>query len=160
MAEFNKGVVYRIADGKRVRFWLDPWLTNDALLCEKFPNLYQACNSKDDLVADIAGENEDWNLRVSRNRMWDREIREAAELLHLLENFQFSQDPEDTRRWKWEKQGNFSVSSMYDGMMKFTEKGKINKRIWSTLWPAKVSFFIWCVTKKKILTQDMLKRKG
>ncbi|OVA12961.1 hypothetical protein BVC80_5101g1 [Macleaya cordata] len=115
MADFNKGIVFKVADGKRVRFWLDPWLTDDVPLCQKFPNLYQACNSKDDLVADVAGENEEWNLGVSRNRMWDREIIEAAELLHLLENFHFSQIQEDSRQWKWDKHGNFSVKSMYCG---------------------------------------------
>ncbi|OVA07747.1 Reverse transcriptase zinc-binding domain [Macleaya cordata] len=52
------------------------------------------------------------------------------------------------------------LRSMYNASLNFHDVGKVDKRIWSTLWPARVSFFMWTVSKRKLLTQDMLQRRG
>ncbi|OVA15868.1 Reverse transcriptase zinc-binding domain [Macleaya cordata] len=111
-------------------------------------------------IHEVASQSVDnWNVAFKR-RLYDYEVREATVLMDLLENFKFADGEEDSRNWKWSKKGEFSVRSMYNASLIFLDVGKVDKRIWSTLWPARVSFFMWTVSKRKLLTQDMLKHRG
>ncbi|OVA19041.1 Reverse transcriptase zinc-binding domain [Macleaya cordata] len=158
MEEFNKGVVYNVVTGHRIIFWLDPWLVEETL-CSKFPNLFVVANSQDMYIHEVASQSVDnWNLTFKR-RLYDHEVREAAMLMDLLENFKFADGEEDSRNWKWSKNGEFSVRSMYNASLNFHDVG-MDKQIWSTLWPARVSFLMWIVSNRNFLTHYMLQRRG
>ncbi|OVA11635.1 hypothetical protein BVC80_8997g6 [Macleaya cordata] len=75
---------------------------------------------------------DNWNVAFKR-RLYDHEVREAAVLMDLLENFKFADGEEDLRNWKWLKKEEFSVRSMYNASLNFHDVGKADKRIWSTL---------------------------
>ncbi|OVA01055.1 hypothetical protein BVC80_989g54 [Macleaya cordata] len=78
----------------------------------------------DRFIHEVAAQSVDnWNVAFKR-RLYDHEVREAAVLMDLLENFKFADGEEDSRNWKWSKKGEFSVRSMYNASLNFDDVGK------------------------------------
>ena len=65
-----------------------------------------------------------------------------------------------TRLCGWSRGGKFLVKSFYNGMVQRGSKSFSTTLIWNSWAPAKVSFFVWEVEWKGILTMDILKRRG
>ncbi|OVA10635.1 Reverse transcriptase zinc-binding domain [Macleaya cordata] len=62
--------------------------------------------------------------------------------------------------WGNDGKGDFSVSKCYKGWEVDRGDEYPEKLIWSHNWPQKVSFFLWLLSHEKMLTIDMLKKKG
>lgn len=72
--------------------------------------------------------------------------------------FYFGEEP-DKVCWKLEKNNQFSVKSVYNGLTR-NDAGPYHKRIWKGKIPPKIKFFMWLLTNDAILTRDnLLKRK-
>ena len=52
--EFNKKVVFKVGDGRRVQLWKDRWCGEDSLE-GAFPSLYSLVYSRDAWVAQLWG---------------------------------------------------------------------------------------------------------
>ncbi|OVA09340.1 hypothetical protein BVC80_6865g3 [Macleaya cordata] len=96
MEEFNKGVIFNVVNGNRARFWLDPWLVDEPL-SSRFPSLFAVSNSQNLSIHEVAAQSaEEWNLAFKRC-LYDHEVREAAVLVGLLENFKYADGTNDSR---------------------------------------------------------------
>ncbi|KAF5175554.1 Reverse transcriptase zinc-binding domain [Thalictrum thalictroides] len=83
----------------------------------------------------------------------------------MLRNYELSED-EDIWVWKHEKNGSFSVKSCY-GMLieeESTDDMAISefpfKFTWEPRIPTNVKFFMWSAHWGRVLTVDMLQRRG
>ncbi|XP_026459541.1 uncharacterized protein LOC113360224 [Papaver somniferum] len=119
MDKFRLGIMHKVGNGRRTRFWLDKWLGGEVLK-DKFPNLYEVTRKQGSWVSELATSNIEggtsWDLDFKR-RFTDTEIHEATTLSSLLEGVILS-DVEDIRSWRWETSGVFSVKSCYQGLAK------------------------------------------
>ncbi|OVA10937.1 hypothetical protein BVC80_8753g15 [Macleaya cordata] len=114
---FSKGIRYEVAKGDRVLFWKDTWLGEEPLNA-RFPNLFMHSRHQDAYVNHFFLTGNDgvvvWDLGL-RHRLPLLVRREADELQQLLSGFTFA-DGEDGRVWRWEKNGQFTVSSCYSSI--------------------------------------------
>ncbi|RVX03334.1 putative ribonuclease H protein [Vitis vinifera] len=99
-----------------------------------------------------------WNIRLSRN-LNDWELDALGELLQLLRDLRTSLE-EDAVIWKGESHGLFRIKDAYkllagSNVISFPKKG-----IWVDKVPTKVAFFAWEASWEKVLTLDMLQRRG
>lgn len=110
--------------------------------------------------------NQSWSLGITR-RIRDHVIDNVSGLLFVLENNNtVFTNSADTRVWMDNGiAGDFSVKKYYNWLLR---RSNIDEecnhvpanKIWSKLWPPKVSFFMWLASKQKVLTQDkLIKRK-
>lgn len=154
---FTQGIVYSVASGHPTKFWLDTW-TGDTPLCLKFPELFEVSRKKQGWVADFYRDDA-WDIDP-RRRLTDTEIQEATQLCQQLDGVTLNAE-QDSRRWKWEKEGMFSVQSCYNAI---TISNNIpdfrSNKIWIPLVPPKVSFFVWLLHHNSIMTQDNLAHRG
>jgi hypothetical protein len=80
------------------------------------------------------------------------------ELKDLLSAFAITEN-EDKPKWSWNKNGCFSVKSMYTHMFN-NEADSPNKKIWRAKIPLKIKIFMWLIHQNAILTKEnLLKRK-
>ncbi|XP_026378108.1 uncharacterized protein LOC113272494 [Papaver somniferum] len=161
IGKYKLGILHKVANGRKIRFWVDRWIGEEALK-DKFPNLYEVTRKQGSWISELAKNNSE--ERISRDldfkiRLTDLEINEAATLSHLLEGTVLS-NGEDTRRWSWESSGVFSVKSCYKGLAKNSGIIFPSTQIWKRSVPTKVSFFVWLIHHNAILTQNNLKKKG
>jgi len=68
-------------------------------------------------------------------------------------------EEEDKPKWLWNKNGIFSVKSIYSHL--FVEDPDLpNKKLWRAKIPLKIKTFMWLISRNAILTKDkFLKRK-
>ncbi|OVA04314.1 hypothetical protein BVC80_1395g21 [Macleaya cordata] len=144
MEEFKQGISHSIADGTKVHFWEDAWISKIPLFT-LFPAIYSVSNSKNLKIAEVMSMdngNLDWSLNFSR-RLYDHEVAEVTDLLTLLHNFQLGDTPEDRRIWCWSKNETFSVKSAYMHLHA-TEKGMFGQCLWKRqVIPAAIVWSIW-----------------
>ncbi|OVA03033.1 hypothetical protein BVC80_991g1 [Macleaya cordata] len=57
-------------------------------------------------------EGRTWDLQFSR-RLWDVKILEVSSLIELLNDFQFSNDLHDSRKWNGNSTGMLTVKNAY-----------------------------------------------
>ena len=58
---------FSVGNGRRIRFWLDPWCAGEAL-CNSFPSLFALAISKEKWVAEV----------------WDSSVEEGVRVLVFL----------------------------------------------------------------------------
>jgi len=143
-----------IKNGESVRFWWDNWLY-DLPLKEVAPVLFELSENKGVYVSQVKNgevvmQFRRWlygDLALCWERIWSD-----------VKNFSLSNES-DVISWKFEKNGKFSVKSVYNGLTK-NDSGLYHKRIWKGKIPPKIKIFLWLLTNDAILTKDnLLKRK-
>lgn len=148
-----QGRIVSIKNGENVRFWLDPWLY-DISLKECAPVLFELSENKNVFVAQV--KNGEISLQFRRwlhgdlALCWDK-------IWSNVENFSLTNDS-DCISWKLEKNGKFSVKSLYNGLTR-NESGLYHKRIWKGKIPPKIKIFLLLLTNDAILTRDNLIRR-
>lgn len=98
-------------------------------------------------------------LNVSfRRSLVDGKLQDWHELVAKLTNINLGQG-RDNFKWKLQKNGKFSVRSMYlhllDGIPPFR-----HKVIWKLKIPLKIKIFLWFLQRGVTLTKDNLLRKN
>jgi hypothetical protein len=154
--DISRGVVYKIGNGKKARFWQDVWIGTCALRVA-FPGIYEICNQQDWTVAKVM-RNENLNLTFRRN-FGAIQTLEWSELRTLIDGMFLTQAP-DKVKWIFEKCGEFSTASLY---RELTFTGIINKwmmNIWRAKLPLKIKKFLWQVCNDKVQSAEQLKKKN
>ncbi|XP_026451938.1 uncharacterized protein LOC113352320 [Papaver somniferum] len=149
-----------VHSGARISFWYDKWVgtssleNNINLLC-KLDRL-QFGTLADHITSDGA-----WRFDFKRV-LNNSEVAQLAGLLNIIGSNPPTTDTlHDTKRWKHHTSGCFSVKTLYqtfisvDGVDNFP-----HQFIWMDGVPPKVSFLLWCVVHGKLISLDMLHRKG
>lgn len=100
---------------------------------------------------------QNWTLNFRR---WLDESNQSKlrRLRDILVSFPLN-DEKDQPKWDWEKNGKFSVKSMYSHLS-CDWVGDPCKKLWKANLPLKIKTFMWLVQQKAILTKEnMTKRK-
>lgn len=76
-AGFKENLLVVVGDGKKTKFWKDPWVT-DSALCNVFPRLYALSENKEARIADVGSFSRgswDWSLIFRRSFFtWEEEL--------------------------------------------------------------------------------------
>ncbi|CAL1406321.1 unnamed protein product [Linum trigynum] len=133
----------------------------------EFPRVAAVAASPDCRIADLWSLSEgssSWSIPISHSIRGGAEV-ERVSLLNLLNNVSFSSLAAGPSRNVWEltQNGGFSSHSYYSELVKGSNLADQEfpfKIVWCPVIPPKVCSFIWTVYYRKILTQDVLKKKG
>lgn len=122
-----------IGNGHSINFWFDSW-AGEPILVNADPrhtNMVMSLQQAQPLLSDVAPS---LNLNLS--------------------------DEEDRIQWKWNSQGTYTSKSVYKILV---EGGKLispNYRVWTAKVPPSVRIFGYFLLKGKLLTRDVLSRRG
>ena len=144
----------KIGDGKKTRFWEDPWVTNIPFSL-KFMNLYSICETIEVTVHQVFTSR--WQILKFRRTLSGETLQMWEELKNVCADVSLRDHP-DTLIWKLDPKG-FSVRSVYRtlkmGTLAYPFKG-----VWKFKIPAKVKVFLWLAIRNSILTKNVLHRRG
>ncbi|KAJ9677520.1 hypothetical protein PVL29_022489 [Vitis rotundifolia] len=133
-----------IGNGRKVKFWKDVWCEDQALK-DAFPNLFRLAVNKNQWVRDAweeQGEVGSWNPLFSRH-FNDWEMEEVEGLLRKIHPLVLHSDVEDALSWKINKNGSFSIRSLYRSLTRAPNEPFPWSIIWRSWAPMRVSFFAW-----------------
>ncbi|XP_028773622.1 uncharacterized protein LOC114730681 [Neltuma alba] len=103
----------------------------------------------DDLMPKIDPKRGGSNIWAGIKATWERV---AAGIECLADN---------TVKWKWERNGLFSVKSAYDNLSpEIADSDPYWKRIWKLAIPQRCRTFIWLASRKSLLTNTARHRRG
>src|SRR3954462_1654662 len=104
---------FKIKEGSEIRFWEDIWLGNTTLR-DQYPALYNIVRHKGDTLATVMQESPP-NIAFRRDLSGPR-LASWNALLERLAVVQLSQG-HDEFRWNLNRNGKFSVDSMYRALV-------------------------------------------
>lgn len=122
-----------------------------------FPDLFQKANNKSATIGEYWGRSR-W--RWSSTALSGQNFARVRGIKQLLKDSVPSALEEDKPIWIWEKDGNFTVESVY---RHFINSGVIpvnTKWIWKAKRPHKIRVFLWLVCKETLLTWQNLQKRG
>ena len=140
---------------KRVRFWEDVWVGTSSLAIQ-FWDLYMIVNEKSTSIADLWDGN---TLNCTFRRCVDRRLADQWDLVvQLASTIEFKEE-DDEMVWVFSSSGKYSSQSLY-GVINFGGIRQIfTPAIWKILVPPRVHFFLWLLSKNKVLTRDNLVKR-
>jgi len=96
----------------------------------------------------------EWDIQKLRDKLSEEMI------VHIVENIvpPAELQSNDVPWWMGNTQGNFTVKSAWELLRQRREKKAENNKIWAKGVPFKVIFFLWKDWRRKIATDDNLKR--
>ena len=146
------GFHWKIGNGQRVRFWEDNWLGTSSLAIQ-FWRLYEIVNEKIGTVCDL------WdgtNLKCTFRRTVNQSLmNEWLEVLELASTIVYSFD-EDALIWQFSTNGIYNSQSLYK-IINFRGVIPIHvSAVWSLKIPPRIHFFLWLLSKNKVLARDNL----
>ncbi|WMV38706.1 hypothetical protein MTR67_032091 [Solanum verrucosum] len=157
--KLTRNICYKVGEGTRILFWKDKWIGQNSLM-EDFADLYSFCDNPGASIAEMWSQ-QGWNITL-RRLLNDWEVDRVANLLQRLEDFPGLNINPDAIRWKHDRDGEFSVGTMYKRDLA-TQPGEIAgpwKQIWKSNTPTKIKCFTWLVCRRACLTQERLKKRG
>ncbi len=138
-------------------FWHGRWAGED-LLRNRFPALFSASSHKHLVISK-------WVQRFGShvNLGFVDHSPEATSELHrlrsLLSGLSLSGLP-DAVEWRWTKGGRFSANSAYRFLAFDGGFDCRVRHLWSIKAPLKIKIFLWLGARNRILTADVLSRRG
>jgi len=144
------GYLWRIGNGRQIRFWEDHWFGNTSLAVQYWP-LYVIVNEKGKTIADC------WDgveLKFSFRRTVSTQMMQMwEEILGLASSIHFTED-QDSVILEFNTNGIYSVQSLYV-VISFRGVQQIHTPVvWSLLIPPRVQVFLWLLCNNRILTRD------
>ena len=160
--QFKSLVNFEVNNGARVYFWHDMWC-GDRSFKDQFSELFRMARCKDASVKQVVSWNGDqyhWNISFSRSpNDWEEE--KVLDLLALLANISVVQVGEDRMIWPHDAKGDFTIKSFFRVLYKGPAVTDFPADvIWRSKAPTKACFLAWAITKGKVPTEDMLKRRN
>ncbi len=157
---FNCGAHFTLGSGKQVELWRDEW-GGMTPLCRQFPDIYRGVTAKTRKVSEcFGGSGWKWNrilTEVPQVRLHScAAIRELKELLSRISPGR----GKDIIQWRRAQSGAFLVKSTYDFLQDGGVRVALFDKLWVTKAPLKVKIFVWTAIKSRILTKDILSRRG
>ncbi|PUZ56970.1 hypothetical protein GQ55_5G390900 [Panicum hallii var. hallii] len=119
---FSWGMVFKVNNGKSVRFWDDVW-KGESPLRITFLRLYDLSNNKLDVGSDFL-VNGNWHINL-RRPLGLQDLKLWKDLTSLLEGVQLNV-AKDEVSWALEKSGLFTTKSMYRW---FSHRGVVQKNL-------------------------------
>ncbi|KAG2597223.1 hypothetical protein PVAP13_5KG192707, partial [Panicum virgatum] len=107
--KFKWGATFTLGDGRNILFWEDVWVGDIPLKLE-FPKRYEYSYNKNCLVSECWIEGE-WKINFRRSFGHD-ELLQWEQLLHIISQKTIS-ETSDQVKWVLEKNGNYTMRSMY-----------------------------------------------
>jgi hypothetical protein len=154
---FASSTVVTIGDGKTANFWSSSWLdgrTPKSLA----PNLFKKASRKK-LTVYKALKDKKWVSHIWPVQT-SQEIIEFVELWEQIYYVQLNEDNEDSIRWKWTNDGEYTTQSAY----RIQFEGSYSRLKLTPIWRAKAEpkcrFFAWTLLHKKILTANNLMKRN
>jgi hypothetical protein len=142
-----------VNNGKKVSFWLDPWLDGKPL-CSTYPILYGLCVNRDYSVHEVS----ECRWVIPFKIILPPLIRDMwYELARRLNRVVLTMD-EDKPVWKWTADKKFSVKFVYLELTK-NEGGPNFRFIWKNKLPEKIKKCMWLIAQDAILTKDNMIRR-
>jgi len=138
-----------------VRFWEDQWLGNTSLAILYWP-LYVINEQQGKSVREIwDGEN---LMLTFRRTVSEQGMNLWWELVNLMSEVTLSEE-EDQIIWAYSSSGKYSVQSLY-AVVNFRGISPVFiSSIWKLHIPPRVQFFLWLLSKNKLLTRDNLAKR-
>jgi hypothetical protein len=149
------GYIWKIGRGDKVRFWEDNWLGSSSLVIP-FWKLYRIVNEKNATVDEV------WNgssLKCSFRRNMDDNLEQQWEEVCMLASTITFSSEEDSLIWKFSSSGLYSTQSLYRVINFRGIQLVLVPALWSIKVPPRVHFFLWLVSKNKVLTRDNLGKR-
>ncbi|PWA42034.1 reverse transcriptase zinc-binding domain-containing protein [Artemisia annua] len=151
----------KIGNGKHIRFWLDPWVSNEPLK-DVFPSLFKMAKDKRCTVADglLMSSNRFGGITGSQNsRMIDGGNIELSRLESMMDGI-FLSDEVDKWSWIGNKHKEFSVKAVKDFLNSVHDYSNRFVLSWSKWVPKKCNIFMWRVGLDRIQTASALRRRN
>ncbi|XP_068639159.1 uncharacterized protein [Aristolochia californica] len=159
LPDFSSACRFFVGNGRSLKFW-DDWWTRQEPLRNSFSSLFLISTQREITVAD-AFEGGVLSLHPRRG-LSDVEAMEASRLLDSLNHVRMRPSNADKLIWWPDKSSKFSVASAYrhiNGWDSMHSELDIYF-VWRLCCPPKVKFFMWSACQNKILTADVLRRRG
>ncbi|XP_050238356.1 uncharacterized protein LOC126687844 [Mercurialis annua] len=143
---------YKLGKGSRFSFWYDPWL-NGRSVTETFPEvkILDADIPKQAVVSDVWKDN-NWMLPdpidESTYAAWD----------HIKSNYRVNLEIEDVIRWKNQKNGSFTIKSLWNSLNPTNSRVSWHSLVWFPEHIPRHSFITWIALKGRLQTRDKLLR--
>ena len=156
-----ENIKYQIGTGDKILFWRD-WWVGDRTLAAKFPDLFKCALDKDAKVKSYMsriGDNVVWSP-ILRTQLKNQEEAQFISLLNLLNGVYIPEGGAETRVWTASQDGSFSVSSFFSTITNESRERNVVSGIRKMKAPMRVLIFGWLAIRKRILTQDNLRRRG
>jgi zinc-binding in reverse transcriptase len=147
-----------VGNGQDTLFWLDNWYNDSALLVQ-FSILFSKAKVVDSLT--LAQVWNCSNAKISLTKGASLELRkENGEFLAFLTSLQLDSSISDTVFWGLLSTGIFTVHSMYLFLNFRGIRTSLVGSVWKLSISLKIKIFIWLALQVKILTRDVLLRRG
>ena len=88
------------------------------------------------------------------------EVIQFTELRASIQQFQHTQDVQDSLKWKWTTNGIFSVQSAYLIQFEGRTRSWMQSTVWNSDAPLKCKFFAWLASLNRCLTTDNMLKRG
>ena len=148
----NKGVRWKVGNGRSIQFWDDIWILDHALSIDKKWNGHMdQCKTIFGTHVANYWEEDKW---VNLARV-DGAINDLKKMLNVV----FIVHDEDTLIWKFNPNGLFSISSLYGNTFEYCYVPCQAKAQFKGLTP-KVNIFFGILLQDKILSTDNLMKKS
>jgi hypothetical protein len=145
-----------IGNGEKVRFLEDKWLRTSSLAIHYW-KLYRWVNEKNKSVASL------WDgtdLKCSFSRTGDENMLVLREeVCQIASTINYS-DEEDSMIWQFSSDGRFSVQSLYKVVNFRGIQPVFASSIWDIKIPPTIQYFMWLLSKNKLLTRDNLSKRS
>lgn len=149
----TKGVKWRVGNGRKVRFWEDPWLLDKPFLeIPDWAPFSAPCKRVFGSLVEGYWIGDKWqNIEGIHPGLINLKK-------HLF--FAWLNNEEDVLIWKFEPKGNITVSSMYGVLTPDPSESPFLSKAWIKGLIPKINIFYWTILQNKILTLDNLKIRG
>jgi hypothetical protein len=149
------GYMWKVGDGTSVRFWEDNWIGSSSLAIQYW-ELYCLVNEQNKIIAELwDGE----NLRCTFRRCVDVRIFNMWEEVVSIASALVLNGEEDELIWKFQSSGVYSSQPLYVVINFWGVTLVYVPLVWSLMIPPRMHFFLWLVSKNKLLTRDNLGKR-
>lgn len=124
--KFLDGLIWRVGNGRSIRFWQDPWLTSHYTL-ENSINLELSISERESRLIDKVVYNVGWDETKIR-LLLPNEISDS--ILSLIPPCDDA--GQDTLAWRYSSNGTFDIKSAYEYLTPSSNSS--SDRVWHFLW--------------------------
>lgn len=151
-----------LGDGATARFWTDKWV-NGTAICDAFPSLANAVEARAQRSRTVAEglPNRTWMLDIT-GPLSTHVIWEYLQLRDLLDEDEFTLQPNVQDRWIWSKNGSgvYTTKSAYLRFFEQERKLPCADILWKTWAPGKVRHHVWLALHGRLWTADRMTRRN
>jgi len=156
---FAASTEIRIGDGRKVCFWESARVAGRRPR-DIAPDLYSVCKRKNSKLHEALTDNR-WirDLTVGPNCSLHH-LQQLVELWFAVKDTSINPGAEDTIRWKWTANGEYTTASAYRAQFLGSIKTDLHLLIWKPWAPPKCKFFAWLIIENRVWTSDRLAIRG